>query len=307
MELILIADVFASRIPTPLGRKCDGESWIKLFSPFKFNSLSWPFSLRPSLPSGGLCRDDAMGWVSGALLSLPIFSVASAPGSWSAVVLARQTCSSKCSVPQAKQEASTPSLVVCLHLGPSHPSKWFRLIALGTGSTKLLCDLSSPGASSQLISRSPAGMGNGNTSSKSHGSWQRPFANSVLLFYSVQHLDTGSLLDIIFPNALSDKTSFLPFQALSQPQHFCRSETTSVSDLFVSPFPGSEGLLVSFFCSLTTFFSKYHSLSSALGYLCSLIFYFKIFYWCIVDLQSCVSSRWTAKWMIVPLHISTPF
>lgn len=88
-----------------------------------------------------------MGWVSGALLSSP-FSLASAPGSWSAVVLARQTCSSKCSVPQAKQEASTPSLVVCLHLGPSHPSKeWLRLIALGTGSTKLLCDLSSPGAS----------------------------------------------------------------------------------------------------------------------------------------------------------------
>jgi len=75
-------------------------------------------------------------------------SLASVLGSWSAVVLVHQTCRSKCSVPQARQEASAPSLVVCLHLGPSHPSKeWLRLTALSTGSTKLLCDLSSPSGS----------------------------------------------------------------------------------------------------------------------------------------------------------------
>ena len=87
-------------------------------------------------------------WVGSQVALLSSSSLASVLGSWSAVVLVHQTCSSKCSVPQARQEASTPSLVVCLHLGPSRPSKeWLRLTALGTGSTKLLCDLSSPGGS----------------------------------------------------------------------------------------------------------------------------------------------------------------
>ena len=36
------------------------------------------------------------------------------------------------------------------------------------------------------------------------------------------------------------------------------------------------------------------------------LFYLKMFYWSLVDLQCSVSFRWTAKW-ITPTHISTPF
>ena len=34
------------------------------------------------------------------------------------------------------------------------------------------------------------------------------------------------------------------------------------------------------------------------------LFYLKTFYWSLVDLQCCVSFRWTVKW-ITPIHIST--
>ena len=47
-SLSFIADVFASWIPTPLGRECDGERVELNYSVhFKFNSLSWPFLSLP--------------------------------------------------------------------------------------------------------------------------------------------------------------------------------------------------------------------------------------------------------------------
>ena len=127
-----------------------------------------------------------------------------------------------------------------------------------------------------------------------------PLLTPYSRFTLFQPWSTGSLLGNCFPNVLSDKTSFLPFQALSQPPPALLQKWNNIC---VWPLcltiPRIRRLLVflSFALSQLSFFSKYHSLSSALGYLCSLIFYFKIFYWCIVDLHSCISSRWTAKWI----------
>ena len=142
-------------------------------------------------------------------------------------------------------------------------------------------------------------MGNGNTSSESRGSWQRPFAKSVLPFHSVPTLEHRRSVGSRLPSALSDKTSFLPFPALSQPPPALLQRWTIICVWPLSHHSQDQKGFYFFFLLLSrlSFFSKYHSLSSALGYICSLIFYFKTFYWCIVDLQCCLSSRWTAKWI----------
>ena len=143
-------------------------------------------------------------------------------------------------------------------------------------------------------------MGNGNTSSKSRGSWQRPFADSVLPFHSVPTLEHRRSVGQSFSQCTQRQDQLPPLPsslpALSSTaaevkHHLCLTSLSHHSQ-------DQKGFYFFFLLlSQPSFFSKYHSLSSALGYICNLIFYFKTFYWCIFDLQCCLSSRWTAKWI----------
>lgn len=90
----------------------------------------------PSLPSGGLCRDDAMGWVSGACCPPHFLWLLLRAAGLLWCLLVKPAAASALFLRPSRRPVP-PSLVVCLHLGPSYPSKeWFRLMALGTGSTK---------------------------------------------------------------------------------------------------------------------------------------------------------------------------
>lgn len=147
----------------------------------------WGGSL-PSLGWGG-----AMDWVPDELASL-IFS-GFYSGQLLTVALAHQTCSSEWSVLLVRQEASIPSSMICqfastlvsatpLRCAKTHSSGPAGSCSLSYKIHKVtLCnDPISPGGSISYFPSSPSGMGNSYVSSKSHGSWKRPFANTALSF-----------------------------------------------------------------------------------------------------------------------------